>query len=287
MKLHIGADPEVFAKKGRTIINADGLVSGTKQKPQQVNCGAVQVDGMALEFNIDPATTSEEFDHNIKAVMSELEKESGAKLVIKPVHNFTKKTMDEASDQAKELGCEPDYNAYTMEQNPAPDVSDSVLFRTAAGHIHLGWWDEPVDPSDPGHMEACATIAKALDGVIGVISVIMEGPNKRRKLYGKAGSFRPKPYGMEYRVPSNWWIEKESYRKGIFEITKMVFEGLQKGRRPFEDEHEYRKIIDGKSKIPTSSYGLVARYHLWGFTHKDQLKEIVPMLNEYFGAKGW
>jgi len=29
----------------------------------------------------------------------------------------------------------------------------------------------------------------------------------RRKNYGRAGEYRPKPYGLEYRVPSNFWLK--------------------------------------------------------------------------------
>ncbi len=44
-------------------VTASGLVipDTAKEKPFPVTNGAVQVDGMALEYNIDPASTVEEF----------------------------------------------------------------------------------------------------------------------------------------------------------------------------------------------------------------------------------
>ena len=54
----VGADPELFVKKGRSFQSAYGMIPGTKQKPKKVIKGAVQVDGMALEFNIDRAVGS-------------------------------------------------------------------------------------------------------------------------------------------------------------------------------------------------------------------------------------
>jgi hypothetical protein len=38
----------------------------------------------------------------------------------------------------------------------------------------------------------------------------------RRGIYGGAGSFRPKPYGMEYRTPSNNWTFDSATRQWVF-----------------------------------------------------------------------
>ncbi len=56
-----GCDPEVFLMVGDKYVSAHGLFPGTKAEPFKVEKGAVQVDGLALEFNIDPAKTPEEF----------------------------------------------------------------------------------------------------------------------------------------------------------------------------------------------------------------------------------
>ncbi len=32
---------------------------------------------------------------------------------------------------------------------------------------------------------------------------------ERRGMYGKAGAFRPKPYGVEYRTLSNAWLSND------------------------------------------------------------------------------
>lgn len=284
MKLLIGADPEVFARKNGKVIPATGLVQGTKEKPFGVLNGAVQVDGLALEFNIDPADSATKFSYNIQLVMNQLEHLSGAKLVAKPVHTFTKRVLSKQPKENLELGCEPDYNAYTGKENPRPDA-EGKCFRTAAGHIHIGW-TEGVDPTDPGHMEACCLLTKALDTTIGLVSVVMEGPNKRRDLYGKAGAFRPKSYGMEYRVPSNWWIEKDEYRRFIFDTVKAVFEKMLEGERSFEQETLYRSLIDGTGEVNPEYTPKYARYHLWKYLGGDQI-ELAKTLTKTFGDKGW
>jgi hypothetical protein len=72
MDLLIGADPEVFVSQAGKFMSAYGLIPGTKQEPHAVDNGAVQVDGMALEFNIDPSASSEAFVYNIKSVLAQL-----------------------------------------------------------------------------------------------------------------------------------------------------------------------------------------------------------------------
>jgi len=89
LNILIGADPEVFMRKDGVLVSAHGAVQGTKAAPFKVMQGAVQVDGMALEFNIDPASSSEEFVNNIQTVMAELARMvPGYELVADPVAEF-------------------------------------------------------------------------------------------------------------------------------------------------------------------------------------------------------
>lgn len=232
MELLIGADPELFVTNGRKNVSGYGLIPGTKEDPHPVANGAVQVDGMALEFNIDPAATEEEFVNNIKSVMSQLEAMvPDYELVAKPTAKFSKKTISEQPPEALELGCDPDYNAYTGEENPAPEIGDG-LARTGAGHIHIGWTTD-VDPKHPEHMEACCMIAKQLDYYLGVPSILFDDDVKRRQMYGKAGCFRPKSYGMEYRTPSNAWLKSEDLMRWVYRTVVKAANDLEAGESMF------------------------------------------------------
>ncbi|MCW8826503.1 MAG: hypothetical protein OQK78_08770, partial [Gammaproteobacteria bacterium] len=55
-------------------------------------------------------------------------------------------------------------------------------------------------------------VVKAMDLYLGVPSVLIDPDNDRRELYGKAGAYRNKPYGLEYRTLSNFWIHTEARR---------------------------------------------------------------------------
>lgn len=228
----VGADPEVFlATKTNNIISAHDAIPGTKAKPFKVEDGAVQVDGMALEFNIDPAKDEKEFIHNIQSVMNQLQAmlPKDHTLVIQSTAHFTKEYIEAQPEKAKELGCDPDYNCYTKKANVKPDASN-CHFRTAAGHVHVGWTNGE-DPHDPEHFEAACMLAQQLDWFLGVPGLLFDLDHERRKLYGKAGAFRPKPYGMEYRVLSNAWLNDAELMAWVYRNTKLAFERLIAGEQ--------------------------------------------------------
>ena len=54
--------------------------------------------------------------------------------------------------------------------------------------------------------EEICDFTKYLDLYLAVPSTLMDQGELRKQLYGKAGAYRPKPYGMEYRVLSNYWV---------------------------------------------------------------------------------
>lgn len=232
----VGADPEIFVSKSGKYVSAYGLIPGTKKRPYPVKNGAVQVDGMALEFNINPADNFEQFETNLTSVLDQLQSMvKGYELKMEPVAEFGFDYIESQPEEAKMLGCEPDFNAYTRRANPTPNAK--MPFRTASGHIHIGWTEEPVDPDNPTHLEACYTLVKALDVFVGVPSVLWEGQNKRKQLYGKAGAFRPKPYGLEYRVPSNRWLYHPILRKLVYNNAMDAVKSCFKDPTPFEEDN--------------------------------------------------
>ena len=234
----IGADPEFFVKKFGKLQSAHGLIPGTIERPFKVNKGAVQVDGMALEFNIDPAENYEQFEDNMSSVLTSITAMiPGYEVFVEPVADFGLEYISKQPKEASELGCSPDFNAYTKMANPRPDAQ--TPFRTASGHVHIGWTKEPVDIDNEGHLEACRALTKALDVFLGIPSMVFDTDDRRRSLYGAAGAFRPKPYGMEYRVLSNKWITNPVLRKLVYHNTmdaiKATFDNPDVGDTKFYD----------------------------------------------------
>src|SRR5690349_19504953 len=89
-----GSDPElfIFDRQGEPV-SAVGIIPGDKSNPYPVKCGAVQCDGMAAEYNTDPASCWEEFNENTETVLSELRSflPSGYELRAVPSVTFSQK----------------------------------------------------------------------------------------------------------------------------------------------------------------------------------------------------
>lgn len=209
-----GCDPELFIFNDKNEpVCADGLIPGTKNNPYQVKDGAVQVDGFAAEFNIEPVSNYKEFTFKIDSVLGQMQKmlPSGYSLKAVPHVEFSEKVWEEAPPEAKELGCTPDFNAWTGMLNPPPQRSENSRMACAGGHIHTGWTDE-ADLGDMQHIMNCRDLVKQYDWILGLWSILKDPDPVRRTLYGKAGACRYKEYGVEYRALSNFWVLDKNTR---------------------------------------------------------------------------
>jgi hypothetical protein len=218
----IGADPELFVMREDKFVSGHDMLPGNKYDPFRVKDGAVQVDGTALEFNIDPCSTANEFVKRIDGVVTIMKRmvhhvSPSYRVVAAPTALYTDDYWKTVPESAKILGCEPDYDAWTGEVNPKPN--DAVSFRTGSGHIHIGWTEDE-DPHDVNHFSDCIRVVKQMDCILYPVSFLWDNDRKRRELYGKPGAFRPKPYGAEYRVLSNAWVSDPDVQEWIFNATQ-------------------------------------------------------------------
>ena len=254
LNILVGADPEIFMMKGGKFVSAHGAVPGDKKNPHKVDKGAVQVDGMALEFNIDPAKNEQEFITNLTTVMATLkDMVPGYDLNAVPVADFDEAVMLAQPQEALELGCEPDFNAWENGAvNPRPD--GKVNFRTGAGHVHIGWGND-FDIGDPNHLEACCMVVKQLDYYLGLGSLLYEPDNRRRTMYGAAGAFRPKSYGVEYRVLSNAWLKDEKLMSWVYRNNITGIERLMEGKKAYEDWSDDARAFLKEKKVDLYSVG--------------------------------
>lgn len=220
--LILGADPEVFVGDSSGVRSIIGKIGGTKSHPRPLPIGdgfAIQEDNVALEFNIPPSNTRELFVDNISRatqfIETALQDSYGLHFVKESAVSFPEDELN--CPEAFVFGCDPDFNAWTGDVNPKPRADDYKL-RSCGGHVHLDYRETKY-----AHLRL-RDVIKSLDLHLAVPSVIMDSGILRKQLYGKAGAYRKKSYGGEYRVLSNYWIFDRRLSSWIYDATERAFE---------------------------------------------------------------
>lgn len=223
----LGADPEVFLLDVEDkVAPAYYFIRGTKSKPERVSKDikglAIQYDNVSAEYCIPACSNLEDWlkHHNfmLDFIRETIAEPHGLRVVAYPsVHIEPETTIDEI---AMEAGCEPDFNVYTQDANIKPDITETLL-RSAGGHIHIGY----ANPSQDVNNE----LIKAMDLFLGVPSVLIDKDIERKQLYGKAGCFRNKKYGVEYRSLSNFWLQDNGLMTWAWQSTLEAIDFVNKG----------------------------------------------------------
>lgn len=274
-KFRLGSDPEVMVTNDKgEIVSAIGLLPGTKEEPFYFKEGfAVQTDNVMAEFCVPPTDNPEEMYENIRYVMKEAQAllPQGYGFINKASHIFPDSELD--NPQAKEFGCEPDYTPYDISSqlsfettkerdeyikyleengadvislygsnfpniNPKPQASNPNL-RSCGGHIHIDTSESySVHGLSGVNTYALRCLLVSLDQNVGTLSVLLDPDTRRRELYGKAGAFRIKPYGVEYRTLSNFWIND-------LNLIKLIYNQIDTAITKANDVQDYQDIVSG------------------------------------------
>lgn len=145
MKLNnitIGADPELFIinEKNNKVVSAIGKIPGEKGNPyvaeDMPNGFGLETDNILAEFNIPPVTSRTAFINNIeymKQYIDKFVKDINPEFGIECAASKTVDRSQLKDPQAKQFGCDIDYNAYTEEPNPKPNGSRTTL--RSAGQV--------------------------------------------------------------------------------------------------------------------------------------------------------
>lgn len=227
----IGADPELFFRgKSGNLVSVIGKLGGSKDAPLPISEDghAILEDNVAAEFNIPPSDNAEDFVRHLCFTLDHL-KQRASELGLEFAENVASASFPEselATPAAFVFGCEPDFNAWTEKINPKPRASDPNL-RSCGGHIHIGTDLDPIQ------------VVRACDLFISVPALFIDKDARRRELYGKAGAFRFKEYGVEYRTPSNFWIWDESLMKWVYSQVGKALDFVAQGNQIPEEHGEW------------------------------------------------
>lgn len=227
--MRLGSDPEVFLQNAEgKPISVIGYIRADKWNPLQIKDMpkgfTLQEDNVALEYGIPPASSAEEFVQHIRAVMAKSREWL-------PNLEFSKLScIIFPEDQMKHpsahiFGCEPDFNAWTKDTNPPPQPPHPFM-RSAGGHVHIETKLNPIE------------VVRQCDLRLAVAATLMDEGEQRKQLYGKMGAHRPKPYGVEYRVLSNFWIFDDELIKWVWRNTERAL------NEPIDVERIYDRMIE-------------------------------------------
>lgn len=253
--LLIGTDPEVFVinKQTKEIESAIDLIPGNKDFPFPISDTghAIQTDNVMAEFCVPPANEPVALYQSIKYCLDTINQmlPENLETVVQASAKLHEKFLN--NEQAQTFGCDPDYNAYSLQQNEAPNSNTNL--RTAGGHIHIGYSESNLDTN--------IEIIRALDLFLGLPSLILDTDTERRKMYGKAGAFREKSYGVEYRTLSNFWIKSEETVKWAFDQVLIAVNFINKGFQISDEEQVEIQLAINNQDVPLA-YKYINKYNI-------------------------
>jgi hypothetical protein len=219
--LTIGADPEVFLiNQNQEFISAVGLIGGSKENPlvikgENTNYYNLLEDNVMVEYNIPPCKTLSEFIRHNEFMINAIKTVIKDGLYVKIVSQAEFNWQELNNEQALQFGCMPSEDAWTKKEFQLNVDPFSTNIRTAGGHIHLGY--------NLPDKERNIHLVRALDNYLGVYSHYID-LSERNENYGRLGNYREKPYGLEYRTPSNWWLQSQDNMAILFKLIEYSFE---------------------------------------------------------------
>jgi len=240
-----GTDPEVF------IVNDGGWCIPPVALKEDYNLDYLRAktllededwkiieDGAATEINIAPSdNVSEIFDRLGRAynAVQKLAESFKLKAVVYPTVPFDlKKYWQKRGENFRDcvrFGCDPDLDIYSGEYSVETD-SSKIPERYGGGHIHM---QAPLN--NPTLFEEIFYHAtRLMDILVGNTGVAINRPSNdwveaeksRLKYYGRPGKIRLQDYGnnlrgIEYRVPSNFWITDDKIGNALLTLMNSVY----------------------------------------------------------------
>lgn len=233
-----GSDPEFMLTKGGKYYSAIGIIKGDIGNRISQNGHQFYWDNVLAECAIKPGASREAVVANFRECFKlyaelvdpyELVAQASqdypdSEMLVRPFNAKEKKL------ESREAGCAPDLCAYTLKKKKPPkSIIKNTNLRTGGGHVHLGA-TEGILPEESYEQ---LFIVYLLDLFIGIPSLFIDhDPTsaRRREVYGQAGRYRVKDYGLEYRSLSNFWLASPKLVEFVYDVSKFTVEFVESGR---------------------------------------------------------
>lgn len=242
--ISIGSDPEAFiTRKGKVVSSIALKVLGTKKEPFKISeTTSILRDNILIEWNVTPSYSALDFESNIVTSVTEISNylkdiDPDLRLKFSDFEVVTKRMLN--NKEAMTFGCSADRDAYQFGKLRDPIKPPKEPIRSAGGHIHIGTNRE----MSPNEM---VNTALWLDYFLIPLERAVYGVSRRGELYGRPGSFRETPYGMEYRSLGNWWYTKTKYINSVYDyVCDAVSLSYKKPPKQYIDSIEIERFKAG------------------------------------------
>jgi hypothetical protein len=235
--INMGCDPEFFFTKKGQVIGSEKVLSAGKSKADSFN-GKFVIDGVQAELNPQPSTCRAAVTNAIRLCFKDLHdkvlaEHKGVSADFSQCIEVSKEEMDSLSEKSKIFGCAPSTNVYNEGKSKTSVIGvDPKKYRgrSAGGHVHLGihsWYsyDDAEQTRVKNNLKNVEVLVPILDIVVGNTCVLLdraESNKERRKVYGRAGEYRLKDYGIEYRTLSNFWLRSCQLTSFVFSLSRLA-----------------------------------------------------------------
>lgn len=295
---YFGTDAEYFLLSKGDVVPADNylpeqvLAQPISLQYDLVQDGylntAVYYDGIQGEFCIVPSTCRAYAMDEVQKALKHLydfTTKQGLDLSFDAAVPITKDTLRKARDKYRAgFGCMPSQLRRINGERQIMHLDGRTHFTRYAGlHIHLGRaFDEPSLSTFEGRLQ----LVKWLDIFVGLFSVLFEGDadRQRRQVYGKAGEYREKEYGIEYRTPSPVLLQHPVLFNTALVMARVAVNVAENPRL-----HEYFDLpeelvveaIDNVDRdLARSLFGKIRRnLAVWGDREKDLTSDSLTLLD--------
>lgn len=221
-----GCDCEYVLTLNGQYKSAVSVLKGNREKRQSVKGSEFFHDNVLAEVAVKYGRTAEEVVSNTRSALHTLKKlVSPCVIHLSASADYPAKEL--SHPDARDVGCSEETDAYSHRTLPSREKAiKTTSFRTAGGHIHLGGNDGPLQNSIE-----IPLVVYALDLFVGLPSLFLDNcplSKERRKMYGRAGSYREKGYGLEYRVLGPFWHRSPETVKLIYDLSQFAVDFVAK-----------------------------------------------------------
>lgn len=228
MSRTFGSDPEfLIVDTNDQPVSAIEVVKADPEHRIKKQGHEFYYDNVLAECAVKPGDSKQQVLDNIQECL-QLYADIVRPYRLKPqasVH-FSRKQLD--NEEAQKVNCSKDSCAYEMciQDGPTDAIKTGTL-RSAGGHVHIGC--ETLLGGGPEPFLA----VYMMDLLMAVPSVwIDKDPTSvtRRALYGQAGRYRTKDYGLEYRSLGNFWLSSPFMTGLIYDLANHAIDLVENNK---------------------------------------------------------